>query len=126
MIVLSAEEFSGAIRQALQDFTRPNLLTSNPLLRSHLVTERVDPDSKPLERAEALRLLLQEAAATLQSNPRDDKLYRALDHTYFQPAPTQEIAAEQLDLPFSTYRRHLTAGIQRLTQMLWQQEIGER
>ncbi len=126
MIVLSAEEFSGAIRQALQDFTRPNLLTSNPLLRSHLVTERVDPDSKPLDRAEALRLLLQEAAATLQSNPRDDKLYRALDHTYFHPAPTQEIAAEQLDLPFSTYRRHLTAGIQRLTQMLWQQEIGER
>ena len=126
MIVLSAEEFSGAIRQALQDFTRPNLLTSNPLLRSHLVTERVDPDSKPLDRAEALRLLLQESAATLQSNPRDEKLYRALDHTYFHPAPTQEIAAEQLDLPFSTYRRHLTAGIQRLTQMLWQQEIGER
>ena len=25
-----------------------------------------------------------------------------------------------------TYRRHLTAGIQRLTEMLWQQEIGER
>ena len=126
VIVLSGEEFSGAIRQALQDFTRLNLLTSNPLLRSHLVTERVNPDSNPVERAEALRALLQEAASTLQSNPRDDKLYRALAHTYFHPAPTQEVAAEQLDLPFSTYRRHLTAGIQRLTQMLWQQEIGER
>lgn len=126
VIVLSGEEFSGAIRQALHDFTRPNLLTSNPLLRSHLVTERVNPDSKSVERAEALRALLQEAAATLQLNPRDDKLYRALDHTYFHPAPTQEVAAEQLDLPFSTYRRHLTAGIQRLTQMLWQRELGER
>ena len=126
VIVLSAAEFSGAIRQALQDFTRPNLLTSNPLLRSRLVTERVDPDSKPVERAEALRDILKEAASKLQSNPRDEKLYRALDHTYFHPAPTQEVAAEQLDLPFSTYRRHLTAGIQRLTEMLWQQEIGER
>lgn len=126
VIVLSAEEFSGAIRQALQDFSRPNLLASNPLLRSRLVTERVDSDSKAADRAEALRALLKETASKLQSNPRDEKLYRALEHTYFQPAPTQEIAAEQLDLPFSTYRRHLTAGIQRLTQMLWQQEIGER
>ena len=126
VIVLSAEEFSGAIRQALQDFTRPNLLTSNPLLRSRLVTERVGPDPKPSERAEALRDLLKETAAKLQSNPRDEKLHRALHHTYFHPAATQEAAAEQLDLPFSTYRRHLTAGIQRLTEMLWQQEIGER
>ena len=126
VIVLSAAEFSGAVRQALQDFTRTNLLTSSPLLRSRLVTERVDADSKPVDRVEALRALLKEAAFKLQSNPRDEKLYRALDHTYFHPAATQEIAAEQLDLPFSTYRRHLTAGIQRLTEMLWQQEIGER
>jgi hypothetical protein len=126
VIVLSAEEFSGALRQALQDFTRPNLLVSNPLLRSRLVTERVDADSKPGDRAEILREFLRETASRLQTNPRDEKLFRALDHTYFHPAPTQEIAAEKLDLPFSTYRRHLTAGIQRLTEMLWQLEIGER
>ncbi|HET6821414.1 MAG TPA: hypothetical protein VFH34_02135 [Anaerolineales bacterium] len=126
VIVLSAAEFSGAVRQALGDFTRPSLLTSNPLIRSRLVTERVDSDAESADRVEALRALLKEFASKLQSNPRDEKLYRALDHTYFHPAPTQEIAAEQLDLPFSTYRRHLTAGIQRLTEMLWQQEIGER
>jgi hypothetical protein len=126
VIVLSAEEFSAAIRQALHDFSRPNLLASNPLLRSRLVTERVDPASRSTERAEALRVLLQEVASKLQSNARDEKLFRALDHTYFHPAATQELAAEQLDLPFSTYRRHLTAGLQRLTEMLWQQEIGER
>ena len=126
VIVLSAAEFSGAIRQALQDFTRASLLASSPLLRSRLVTERLSPDPKLEERVEALRALLKETASKLQANPRDEKLYRALDHTYFHPAPTQEVAAEQLDLPFSTYRRHLTAGIQRLTEMLWQQEIGER
>ena len=128
VIVLSAEEFSGAVRQALQDFTRPNLLTSNPLLRSHLVTERkgLGADVAPGERVEALRALLRAEASKFQLNPRDEKLFRALDHTYFHPAPTQEVAAEQLDLPFSTYRRHLTAGIQRLTELLWQQELGER
>jgi hypothetical protein len=126
VIVLSAPEFSGAVRQALQDFTRPNLLSANPLLRSRLVTERVDSDSKAMDRIEALRVILKEYASKLQSNPRDEKLYRALDQTYLHPASTQEIAAEQLDLPFSTYRRHLTAGIQRLTELLWQQEIGER
>ena len=126
VLVLSGAEFSGAIRQALQDFTRSNLLLSNPLLRSRLVTERVGSDLKPPERVEALRTLLKETASQLRLNPRDEKLFRALDHTYFHPAATQEAAAEQLDLPFSTYRRHLTAGIQRLTDMLWQQEIGER
>src|SRR5215211_7175409 len=85
VIVLSAAEFSSAIRQALQDFTRPNLLTSNPLLRSRLVTERADRDFKPEDRTEVLRTLLRETAAKLQLNPRDEKLYRALDHTYFHP-----------------------------------------
>jgi len=52
-------------------------------------------------------------------------LFRALEATYLHPAPTQEAAAELLDIPFSTYRRHLTSGIQRLTEILWRQEIGE-
>src|SRR5688572_31283463 len=52
VIVLSAAEFSGAVRQALGDFTRPSLLTSNPLVRSRLVTERVDSDSGSVDRVE--------------------------------------------------------------------------
>jgi len=67
---------------------------------------------------------LSDSLETLQANPRDGKLFRALERTYFKPAPTQEAAAELLDLPFSTYRRHLTAGIQRLTELLWEREIG--
>jgi len=37
--------------------------------------------------------------------------------------PTQEAAAELLDLPFSTYRYHLTNGIKRITEWLWQREL---
>ncbi len=123
IIVLSEPEFREALRQTLQDFTRPDALTSNPLLRSRMVTKRLSPDPQPAGRVDALRALLNDSASALQANPRDEKLFRALDRTYFHPAPTQEAAAELLDLPFSTYRRHLTAGIQRITEMLWQKEI---
>ena len=76
------------------------------------------------ERTEILKSKIAEAAEGLRLHPRDEKLFRALDQTYLHPAATQEAAAELLDLPFSTYRRHLTSGIQRLTEILWRQEIG--
>jgi hypothetical protein len=60
----------------------------------------------------------------LKASPRSEKLFRALDRTYFHPAPTQEVAAELLDLPFSTYRRHLKSGIEQVIEALWQHEIG--
>jgi len=47
-----------------------------------------------------------------------------LYHTCLHPAPTQEQAAELLDLPFSTYRRHLKTAIERVNDVLWQREIG--
>jgi hypothetical protein len=64
------------------------------------------------------------AAAVMERSPRDRRGYRALHHTYLQPAPTQAAAAELLDLPRTTYRRRLTAGIGRLTELLWQEESG--
>jgi hypothetical protein len=77
------------------------------------------------ERTEILKSKIRETAEALRVHPRDEKLFQALEATYLHPAPTQEAAAELLDLPFSTYRRHLTSGIQRLTEILWRQEIGE-
>jgi hypothetical protein len=124
LIFLSRDDFSNAVKQALQDFTRPGGLTGNPLLKSRLVSEVAG--TKSGDGGEVLKSKIKEAAETLRVHPRDEKLFRALDRTYFHPASTQEAAAEQLDLPFSTYRRHLTAGIQRLTELLWQQELGEK
>ena len=123
LIFLSQDEFSNAVKQALQDFARPGGLTGNPLLRSRLVSEIAGKGSR--ERSEVLKSKIKEAAETLRIHPRDEKLFRALDQTYFHPAPTQEVAAELLDLPFSTYRRHLTSGIERLTEILWRAEVGE-
>jgi hypothetical protein len=124
IIVLSETDFAAAARDALRDFTQPDLLAGNPLARSRLVIDRVGLSAEARQRVATLQAIVRSTAEALQSSPRDAKLYRAVYHTYLQPAPTQEQAAELLDVPFSTYRRHLKAGIQRLTEMLWQQELG--
>jgi hypothetical protein len=121
LLVLSQPEFEEAVRQALRDYTRPDLLAANPLMRSRLIVEAAEPPSSPA----ALQTLLREAAGTLTGNPKDEKLYRALYHTYLEPAPTQERAAELLDLPFSTYRYHLSHGLKRLIESLWQRELRD-
>ena len=119
LVVLSQPEFAAAVRQALRDYTRPDALADNPLLRSRVVRFRSGSTHGP----EALQEVLDEAVATLRAGPKDEKLYRALYHTYYKPAPTQEAAAERLDLPFSTYRFHLSRGIARVTEWLWRREL---
>ena len=67
--------------------------------------------------------MLLAAVDVLRQHPRDDKLLRAVERTYVRPAPNQEAAAELLGLPFSTYRGHLTRGIERVVDWLWQREL---
>ncbi len=124
LIVLSQSGFAEAMHGALRDFTRPDALRDSPLLRSRLIADRVGLRVESAKRVAGLQAIINDTVASLQTSPRDAKLSRALIHTYIQPAPTQEKAAELLDLPFSTYRRHLKAGITRITEILWQQEIG--
>ena len=123
MVALSEEDFASAVRNALRDLARAEALRSSPLLRSRLLAE-VAATANDVTRAQALRTQIMQAVESLQASPREAKLYRALYHTYVQPAATQEQASEILDLPFSTYRRHLQSGILRVTEMLWQRELG--
>ena len=124
ILVLSRPDFAEALLDALRDFTRPDMLLSNPLLRSRLVVGDIEIDGEDRERVEFLQQVIGETADYLKESPRDLKYYRALYHTYLQPAPTQAKAAELLDLPMGTFRRHLKNGIERLTELLWQQEVG--
>jgi len=124
LVVLSQSEFVRAVQDALRYFSRPDLLQSNPLLQSRLVMDRVTVQAEQPERIATLQALVKEAAESLQSSPREAKSYRALYHTYLHATATQEQAAELLDLPFSTFRRHLKTGATRVADILWQQEIG--
>jgi hypothetical protein len=123
IIVLSAADFSDAVRAVLHQFPHPETLRDNPLLRSRLVVDVVGTTADTATRISALQALVKEAAESLKSSPREAKAYRALYHTYLHPAPTQELAAELLDVPFSTFRRHLKAGVSHVVDMLWQREL---
>lgn len=119
-VVFSQDEFAAAVRDALRNAVRPGGLRENPLLRSQLVTERAGADANESRRIAVLQTLLQETCAALQTTPREMKYYRALYHTYLQPAATQEQAAELLDLPLGTFRRHLKSGVTRVIELLWE------
>jgi hypothetical protein len=114
--VLSRPEFDDAVRAALKDVARPDALAGNPLVQSRLVAGDDDAVDTLLDR-------LADAADALRAAPQGDKLHRAVAMTYFKGVPTQEAAAERLGLPFSTYRRHLAAGIGGVVAYLWEREV---
>lgn len=124
LIVLSETEFTSAVHDALRDYARPLRLRENPLLCARVVVERAGQGVPPDQRTKTLQQLLAEVIETPQVSPREAKLYRAVQYTYLKPSMTQEQAAEALDVPFSTYRRHLKAGLLRVVESLWQREIG--
>jgi len=118
-LVLSEPHFRDAVRHALRHTLDDRALADNPLLRSRFLMKGSTP-AKPAALREALRI----AAASLEGRPRDDKFYEALDLTFFGPPLTQEAAAERLGLPFGTYRYRLSTAIDRVTDLLWEQELN--
>jgi hypothetical protein len=123
--IMDESAFADAVHDALRDFSNEVALQSNPLLDSRCLIKAVGANASKTARVEKLQRLLTEAAESMQTHPKQIKWYRALHHTYFQPAATQEQAAELLDLPFSTYRRYLRTAIQYITDWLWAQEVGQ-
>ena len=120
ILVLSQHDFAEAVRQALRDLHERARLAKNPLRRARLVRDHVKGDA---DDHDVLASLVREAIDTLRQNPKDHDRFLAVERTYLVPAPNQEIAAERLGRPFSTYRRHLTQGVERIVTWLWEREI---
>jgi hypothetical protein len=121
---LAGEDFAAAVKDALRGLGRGEVLRESPLLGTAMVAQR--QPASGVDPTDALRTLLREAVSQLERSPRDRRAFRALHHTYVQPAPTQAAAAELLDLPMTTYRRHLASGIARVTELLQQAERDAR
>jgi hypothetical protein len=115
--VLSRAEFDEAVRTALRSWNRPDVLAASPLIPTRVVAE-----AGP-EPVDALREVLHETVEKLGDDPREAKPHRAITMTFMQNTPTQQAAADRLGLPFSTYRRHLTRGLARVCDLLWQREL---
>ncbi|WP_189133631.1 ATP-binding protein [Wenjunlia tyrosinilytica] len=110
---LNRSQFDHAVREALRQLHDPIALENNPLLTSGMLTHHsTDP-------AIALRNLISETIDTLLDNPRHTKMHAAVTTTYLKRIRTQEAAAKRLGLPYSTYRRHLAQGVQRVCELMW-------
>ncbi|MFJ7078572.1 AAA family ATPase [Streptomyces sp. NPDC098781] len=111
------ETFNAAVREALQNWRNPRMFEATSLLESRLVAGADDPA------ADALRAVIQEVIDKLGTESRGVKAYDVVVATYLEGAPTQEVAARRLGLPFGTYRRHLRTGLERVCDMLWEIEL---
>lgn len=118
LVALTEEAFRDAVRAALRDLARPDRQSDNPLTLSRVVRD-AGPEA-------SLGDVLRDAKAALEVDPRTDKARRALDRTYFHGTTSQEASAEVLHMAFSTYRRHLKAGIDALVGTLWRWELYGR
>ncbi len=110
---LSRPEFDAAVRAALRHVGHDAALDANPLCDTDLA-----------DTGEELREMLTDAVRALADDARAIKQYRAVHTTFFLPVPTQEAAAERLNLPFSTYRRHLASGTKRICESLWNRKLN--
>ncbi len=116
---LDRASFGAAVRAALQMLHRPDQLAVNPLVGSALAATTAGPT------VGQLRTTMENAIASLGNEPKGEQLRAVLHRTYLRAAPTQEAAAEVLDLPLSTYRRYLAKALEQLTDLLWTIEIGD-
>jgi hypothetical protein len=119
LVVLAETEFAESVRRALRDYHEVAALAGNPLLRSRVALDAVGREPGPPD----LQALLRQSIEVLSRSERSEKFYRALWHTYIQPAASQERVAERLGLPFSTYRYHLARGTEQIVDLLWRREL---
>jgi hypothetical protein len=112
---VSRDEFNAGVRAALRSWHHPDRLAAGPLARTPLVR----PDDNAVA-AEQIRTVIAEALRKLRADRYGERQYVAVCSTYLESEATrQQAVAEQLGLPFGTYRRHLAQGIDRLCELLW-------
>lgn len=117
--VLSREAFEEAVKDVLRDFTRPHRLEESPLLQTRAL--RTWAGKAPV--VEDVTTLVEAVARRMEGDPKEGGYFRAVEATYLTPAPSQHRAAEQLGVPFSTYRRHLRRGVDFVVDTLWAMEV---
>jgi hypothetical protein len=121
-VLPSADEFAQAVREALRQYGREEVLATSALRRCAWL----GGEGGALASIDALRDALAAAVQALARHPADLKFHRALQRTWFTPGAKQEAVAAELGLPFNTYRYHLARGAERVAQALWQAELLAR
>ncbi len=117
-LVLTATTPSDMVREALKVFHEPHRIASSALAQKLLGAAAMSESVSV--RAKRVREALDRAIVSLEGSRRGKRGMAALRATYVDALGTQEEVAEALDLPFSTYRRHLGEGLDLLAELLSQ------
>lgn len=123
-VVLGEADFQEAAVEALRHFHNNNQLLQNPLLRSKTIVTATGGDPNDAQRVAALKQKLMDVLKEMEASPLDGKYYRVLHRTFINPVGSQEKTADFLNMSFSTYRRYLQSGTQRVGELLWGMELG--
>lgn len=109
---LGYTQFAEAVQQALRDLDHVEKLAINPLAAGV---------GTPGGGSVAGEMLRSRIIATFQSIGSSEKgriRQRVLELSYLG-STSQRVVAKTLNLPFSTYRRYLVQGVQRVVDLLW-------
>lgn len=124
VLVLSEQAFEEAVSDALKNYAYRDGLKENPLLKSSLVVRKTGIGAHELERITCLQNQLQTCIKQIEESPLDGKYHRVLYRTYLNPVGSQEKTADFLNMSFSTYRRYLKAGTDKISERLWKEECN--
>lgn len=119
---LTEQDFIDAVYEALKQIKNPKKLTGNQLLKTKFVRQDASDKSTELDLALVLADKLTNAITSLEHSPKDDVLHRVLYRTFVNPVGSQEQTADFLYMSFSTYRRQVKKGVERVADMLWLEE----
>ena len=94
----------------------------NVLLKSKFVQKANNDEPTDLNLALSLADKLSKAVASFENSPKDESLHRVLYRTFINPVGSQEQTADFLYMSFSTYRRQVKRGVERIADILWLEE----
>jgi hypothetical protein len=123
LIVLSEDEFSNSVHEALKNYQSEKKLAANPLIRSKLVLNHAGGTEDISILVATLRDCIAGACDSLKESPKEEKLFRVLFRTFINPVGSQESTADFLNFSFSTYRRYLRKAVNLVIEHLWAMEI---
>jgi hypothetical protein len=121
VVQLARHAFDDAVQLALKHFAEPARLATNPLVHARLVWLHYDRLSSN-DRPAIVQRLLRDTIGVLTDGLASAHAGRALAATWLSPNDGQKVVADQLGLPFGTYRHHLRSGFAALCERLWQLE----
>ncbi len=119
---LTEQKFIDAVHDALKQLNNPKKIIGNALLKSHFVQQANEDEPTDINLALTLADKLTKAIASLENSPKDESLHRVLYRTFINPVGSQEQTADFLYMSFSTYRRQVKKGVERVADILWLEE----